>query len=26
LWLVLDHFFNPSTNLFKIPPKKTTDR
>jgi uncharacterized protein (DUF983 family) len=25
LWLVLDHFFNPASNLYGIPPKKTTD-
>ena len=25
LWLVLDHFFNPTSNLYGIPPKKTTD-
>jgi len=25
LWLVLDHFFNPATNLYATPTKKTTD-
>jgi uncharacterized protein (DUF983 family) len=23
LWLVLDHLFNPTTSLYKVPPKKT---
>ena len=26
LWLVLDHFFNPASNLYDIPLKKKTDR
>ncbi len=26
LWLALDHFFNPSSSLYSLPPKKTTDR
>jgi uncharacterized protein (DUF983 family) len=25
LWLVLDHFFNPATQLFSVPPKRPTD-
>jgi len=25
LWLVLDHFFDPASNLYATPPKKTTD-
>lgn len=23
LWLALDHYFNPSTSLYSVPPKKT---
>lgn len=26
LWLVLDHLFNPTTTLYKVPPKKTPNR
>ena len=26
LWLVLDHYFNPATNLYGIPPKKPVDQ
>jgi len=25
LWLVLDHFFNPTAGLYSLPPKKTPD-
>ena len=25
LWLVLDHFFNPTETLYSIPPNKTSD-
>ncbi len=26
LWLVLDHLFNPTTSLYKVPPKNTPNR
>jgi uncharacterized protein (DUF983 family) len=25
LWLVLDHFFNPTKNLYSVPPKESPD-